>query len=195
MLLMHTVPTKPAPDPLLDKLINPRRKTSGVQGLFNPRPFADAAKDLLLLGTSRRGAARRGRHPRDPQAGRVGRGAEELHPHRVRGPERDPAGVAARPRRSRLRHLSQRVGHQPGQVQGRTGRPAPRSGPHEPRSGEADRDLSRPAAPHGRPGVPDLPVRLGRDGSAARRGEGLRLHSGAQPGSRSSLFKQAWLDR
>ena len=54
MLLWHVAPTKPAPDPLLDKLINPRRRTGGVEGLFNPRPFVGAAKDSLLLGTSRR---------------------------------------------------------------------------------------------------------------------------------------------
>ena len=54
MLLLHTVPTKPAPDPLLDKLINPRRRTGGIEGLFNPRPFTEVAKDSLLLGTSRR---------------------------------------------------------------------------------------------------------------------------------------------
>ncbi len=51
MLLMHTVPTKPAPDPLLDKLINPRRRIGGIEGLFNPRPFVGAAKDSLLIGT------------------------------------------------------------------------------------------------------------------------------------------------
>jgi len=51
MLLWHVAPTKPAPDPLLDKLINPRRRTGGIEGLFNPRPFVGAAKSSLLIGT------------------------------------------------------------------------------------------------------------------------------------------------
>ena len=124
-------------------------------------------------GRGHEGAALHCRHPRDAQAGGVGGGAEELRPHRVRGDEHDSPGVATRSRRACLRHLSQRVEHQSWQVQGRAGGPAPRAGPDHPGPGQADRNLPGPPAPHGGPGLPDLSLRLGCDGSAARHGEGL----------------------
>ena len=60
---------------------------------------------------------------------------------------------------------------------------------------QADRDLPGPPAPHGRPGLPDLPVRLGRDGSAARHGEGLRLHSRDAAGKPEPALLQAGVAR